>query len=389
MHSKEPVDFILPMIKTPHILQKALGSMFTKHFKAPRELKRGDGISKLPIQQISMKIINACNLRCKTCGQWGETGYNFDKPTDELKKIIPVERYLEIADEVKKDKPIYYIWGGEPFLYPGIMDLTARIKENKSVLALVTNATFLERYAKEIVEQGWDALMFSLDGDEAIHDEIRGKKGTFAKMRAGIEAVQKYKKDMGKSLPYLMPLVTVSVSNADKLYEIFDVARQLNTDCVVVYYSWFTNEKIGNAYSKIMKEKMGVDATSWQGYLFDHNVDTQKLIESKNRIRAEKWPFPILYIPDLADNQLETYYKEPGNFFGFGPCISPWMTVELMPNGDVAACRDYPDFVAGNIENRPLYDVWNDEPFVKFRKTLLEHGGTFPICSRCCGLMGW
>ena len=191
MHSKEPWDFIIPLLKTPRIFAKTAKSLYVKHVKALRDYEKStDGKSSINIQQISIKITNACNLRCKTCGQWGETGYNLGKPTSELKKIVPLERYLKLADDVKKDRPIYYIWGGEPFLYPSIMDFTARIKENKSILAVVTNATMLKSYAKEIVSQSWDALMFSLDGPEDIHDKIRGKKGTFQKVAEGIQEVQ-------------------------------------------------------------------------------------------------------------------------------------------------------------------------------------------------------
>lgn len=389
MHSKEPLRFILPLIRTPHILVKVLRAMYLKHFKVIHEYRRGDGYSRIPIQLIGIKIVNACNLRCKTCGQWGETGYNFGKPSSELKQIVPVERYLQMVDELKKDKPLYYIWGGEPFLYPGLFDLTARIKENKSLLAVVTNATLLEKHAKEVVEQGWDGLMFSIDGPETIHDEIRGKKGTYRKVKTGIKAIQKYKKSLKKHLPLLMPLVTISILNAHKIDEIFEVVRDLDTDCVICYYSWFTNEKIGEAHTLVMEKKLGITPTAWKGYLFDHNVNTEALLGSLNRIRSKDWGFPSIFIPNLKDEEISEYYKNPGNFLGYGPCISPWMTVEIMPNGNTSPCRDYPDYTTGNLMEESIYEIWNNHNLVKFRKALIDNGGTFPICSRCCGLMGW
>jgi len=389
MNSKEPLRFFIPMLKTPGMLKRAVRGVFTKHILAKREYKRGDGISRIPIHQISLKIVNACNLRCKTCGQWGETGYNIGKPSSELSKIVPVERYLDMADRVKKHKPIYYIWGGEPFLYPGLFELTDRIKKNGSLLSVVTNGTFTESKAEEIVRQGWDALMFSLDGPEDIHDEIRGKKGTFKKVKAGIDKVQYYKKEMKKTVPWIMPLITVSTWNAHKLDEIFEVARELGTDCIVVYYSWFTDENIGNLHTRVMEKKLDITPTSWKGYLFDHNVDTEALKDSLARIRKKKWNMPRIFIPDLKEDQLAEYYSDPGNFFGYGPCISPWMTVEVMPNGDVSPCRDYPDFVTGNLMEQTLEEIWNGDKYVRFRKALYGSGGTFPICSRCCGLMGW
>ncbi len=389
MISREPPDFIFPLLKTPGILARVGRLLIAKHFSAKREYRRGDGYSRLAIQQISIKITNVCNLRCKTCGQWGETGYNFSKPVRELRKTVPLARYLELSDEVKKDRPVYYIWGGEPFLYPDLFAFTEKIKANKSILALVTNATLLEESAKEVVDQGWDALMFSLDGPEAIHDEARGKAGTFRKVARGIEAVQRKKRDKKKTLPWIMPLITVSTLNAHKLDEILETAKALDADCAVVYYSWFADREIGARHTRVFQKYFGITPTSWQGYLFDHDVDVDALIESKKRIASRRWGFPTIYIPDLDDTDLRRYYREPGNFFGYGPCISPWMVAELMPNGDVATCRDYPDYITGNILDEKLYDIWNCDKYVGFRKALHEAGGTFPGCARCCGLMGW
>jgi radical SAM protein with 4Fe4S-binding SPASM domain len=59
-----------------------------------------------------------------------------------------------------------------------------------------------------------------------------------------------------------------------------------------------------------------------------------------------------------------------------------------MPNGDVATCRDYPDYVCGNIQDDDLLTIWNNGKYRRFRNSLKQEG-LMPICSRCCGLMGW
>ena len=390
MHSQEPIHFLFPLFKTPHIIFRASKALYVKHVTTRQEYRRDDSVCSAPPQQISVKITNACNLRCKTCGQWGETGYNFNADSSALKQLVPVEKYIELADQVKPFAPIYYIWGGEPFMYPGLLDFTARIKQNNSLLAVVTNATMLANHAQEVVDQKWDALMFSLDGPEAIHDDIRGKRGTFQKVAEGIEAVRRLKRDRKQTLPWIMALVTISVDNAAWLDKIFEVGEQLNIDCMIVYYSWFTDENIGNAHTRVMETHLGITPTKWRGYLFNHHVDTDALLESLQRIRAAKWKFPHLFIPNLKqDRDVVEYYKNPGNFFGYGPCISPWFVAEVMPNGDVAPCRDYPDYLTGNLMEQPLMDIWNGERYRAFRQALKKNGGTFPICARCCGLMGW
>jgi radical SAM protein with 4Fe4S-binding SPASM domain len=389
MNSVEPISFLPYIIKTPGILLKALQMLYHKHFKVKMDYKKMDGSSTVPIQQISLKITNACNLRCKTCGQWGETGYNFNKTKEELKDIVPLETYIKMVNEVKNFRPIYYIWGGEPFLYPGLMTLTNEIKKNKSLLTLVTNATFLEKNAYEIVNQKWDALMFSLDGPEKIHDEIRGKKNTFARLNKGINEIKRIKKDKKSIFPWLMSLVTISVDNAGNLKNIFHTAEELGVDCLIIYYSWFTDTNIGLKHTEIFEKTFRIKPESWKGYLFNHNVDYEKLIQSINDIKNKNWSFPYLFIPDLKNEDISVYYKEPGNFFNYGPCISPWYNIEIMANGDMVTCRDYPDYKIGNIKDHSIMELWKSDKLVNFRKALQDNGGTFPICSRCCGLMGW
>ena len=59
-----------------------------------------------------------------------------------------------------------------------------------------------------------------------------------------------------------------------------------------------------------------------------------------------------------------------------------------MPNGDVVTCRDYSDFITGNIEENSITEIWNNEKYQKFRNVLKDEK-LLPICSRCCGLMGF
>jgi hypothetical protein len=61
-----------------------------------------------------------------------------------------------------------------------------------------------------------------------------------------------------------------------------------------------------------------------------------------------------------------------------------------MPNGDVVTFRDFPDFVTGNIKESSIMDIYNGEKHRSFRRALRKQkNGVFPLCSRCCGLMGY
>ena len=285
--------------------------------------------------------------------------------------------------------PFVYIWGGEPFMYPDLMPLMRYMKEKNIIFSVVTNGTWLKENAEEIVDAGWDALMLSLDGPKHIHDSIRGKEGTFDTLMEGIQAVKEEKAKRNSIKPYIMMLSTTTKDNAAYLSEIFQAAEDCGADCLVSYYAWFTTQEIGDAHQRIMMERLGVRAEAWKGYLYSFDeIDTKILQENVDKVKNTKWKIPYVMIPDLTIEQIPIYYKEVDNFFGYNKCTAPWLAAELMPNGDVSTCRDYPDYITGNIQEEGILEIFHGEKFNKFRKTLRDVG-MFPICARCCGLMGF
>ncbi|MAG07967.1 hypothetical protein CMO89_00685 [Candidatus Woesearchaeota archaeon] len=389
MHSRTPLKALQEVTKTPDILIEIIKGLIRKHITVNYDYYFMKGESS-KLKQVSIKITNMCNLRCKMCGQWGETGYNIRKDSEELKKIVPLETYKKLIDDVKKLKPFFYIWGGEPFLYPDIMPFLKYLKRQKMIAAVVTNGVKLKETAKDLVEMGLDMLMLSLDGSREKHDEIRGMRGCYDTLVEGIEEIRKEKEKLGKKKPYIMLLSTISRYNADNLEEIFEEAKNLLADGLIIYYSWFTTPEIGMQHTKIMENKLGCTPFAWKGYVGSSSkVNTGALSSTVSRIKKKKYPFFYLFIPYLAPEDIPKYYESPKNMFGYNRCVSPWLTAELMPNGNVALCRDYPDYIIGNITQDSVLNIFNSEKAKKFRNVLKEEDGLFPICARCCGLMGW
>lgn len=76
------------------------------------------------IALIYFRLTPLCNLRCVMCGQRGDKGVlKGSFAADESRKIVPLEDYKRLVDELKPKKPIVYLWGGEPFLYPDLFPL--------------------------------------------------------------------------------------------------------------------------------------------------------------------------------------------------------------------------------------------------------------------------
>jgi len=373
----------------PQLARGIVEGFFHKTVIAPLEYRFGRDYHASTVKQIDMKITNMCNLRCKMCAQWGEQGYNFATPTNVLKEVVPVEYYKKMVDDCQRFRPLYYIWGGEPMMYPGIMEILHHICSNRNPCALITNGTLLEQHAAQLVRMGLDTIMISLDGPREVHDKIRGAKGTFDKMKSAIAAIRRERKKQNKANPLLVSLMTITTSNYKTITNTLKVAEDLGADFAGIYFSWFTTNKIGQVHTKFMEKHFGVTPHAWTGYVSDaSDMDTEGLIEEIRRVRQNNIKIPYLLVPDLTENQIRKYFREPANTFGYSRCVSPWYVVEIGPNGDVATCRDYPDYICGNIKEESLPKIFNGPRYKRFRQVLKEHK-LLPICGRCCGLMGF
>src|SRR5437773_8058850 len=161
---------------------------------------------------VQLRVTNLCNLRCKMCGQWGDSGiYRADgfsdsatdgeKERNRIQELIGAKRQLALADYVKlldelaPSRPIISLFGGEPLLYPEILPLVREIKSSGLTCTVITNGGRLERYAKELVEAGIDSIAVSIDGPPDVHDRIRGQKGSFEAAAAGVRAVAKWRSE--------------------------------------------------------------------------------------------------------------------------------------------------------------------------------------------------
>ena len=383
-----PTDLMLRVLKSPDICGQLVRAELAKDFASLAHYRWGAGVAT-NLRQVDIKITNLCDLRCEMCAQWGNTGYNFGRPRDELAHTVPLEVYQRVVDELASRRPSYYIWGGEPFLYPDLMPLLEHMKKRRAFVAVVSNGTHVKKHAEKLVRMKVDNLMFSLDGPAELHDSIRGVPGTFQKLTDTIHEINRWKKKLGTPKPYILCLMTLTPKTLEHLVTTMEIGEELETDFFWIYYSWFTTEELGLAHQELMKREFGCNAICWKGYASDPSrFDVPRLIAELRRVRSRRWKFPYLTIPDLKEEQIPQYFSQPSNNFGNTRCLSPWITTEIQANGDVATCRDHPDYVVGNIKDQPLLKIFNNAKYRKFRRRL-QTKGLMPVCARCCGLMGF
>lgn len=119
-----------------------------------------------------------CNLDCQFC----DTTDRHRPPQDEL----PPGEWISIIEEAADmgAKQIFVLGGGEPFIYPKLLNLLETAKKNGLWGMLTTNGTFFTPERRQrLIDMEWDEIHISLDGATAeTHDALRGKRGTFQKI---------------------------------------------------------------------------------------------------------------------------------------------------------------------------------------------------------------
>ena len=143
------------------------------------------------INYLRISVTDRCDLRCVYCMKEKMTFL----PKNEILTLEEIERLCDnfIDMGVKKIR----LTGGEPLVRKDIIKLIKNLNlkkrsTNLNEITLTTNGTLLERYAKELKENGVDRINVSIDTiNSKKYNEIT-RFGNLEKVIAGIKEAIKY-----------------------------------------------------------------------------------------------------------------------------------------------------------------------------------------------------
>jgi radical SAM protein with 4Fe4S-binding SPASM domain len=368
------------------------------HARAAERLARGDlptAGSFHPVK-LDLRLVYACNLRCKMCAQWGDTGTYFDYDTPKLQRQLD----LEVIDGVVRElvpHGLRYVdmEGGETFLYPDIIELLRRLKAHKLFVKPVTNGTLLAKYARDIVGCGVDAVNVSVDGDREAHNFVRGAEWAYDKTMEGLAALVEARARAGRQRPLIKISFTMTRHNKAaslrKLCE--ELAGKGLIDVLVVKSTpiWVP-EEAGRAYDALVDKHFGTGPLqSWRGFLDDYSNfggEAKEVADTLRDLEAADYDFFVDRVPSVPLEQLPRVYSDYRWDLGRPYCPIAYLEPTIDSDGNVYPCNLFTDepLSMGNVNHTPFLDIWFGERFQEFRRMLAAQGGLLPICTRCCQL---
>jgi MoaA/NifB/PqqE/SkfB family radical SAM enzyme len=155
---------------------------------------------------VQIALTNACNARCRFCS------FPEIKPEDRV--MADPERLRRGLQALARTGVCYIVFtGGEPLLYPHLMDILRESRDLGIQNLLCTNGRLLNREKVDLLQKaGVSHLIISIDAaSESEHDDHRGFRGLCRSIRDLLPAI----KDTG-----IHPVASVTIS---RLFSDFQV----------------------------------------------------------------------------------------------------------------------------------------------------------------------
>jgi len=130
-----------------------------------------------------VSVINSCNLRCQGC--WVDV-------SAKMQTISPEAMHKLITEAKQMGNVFFGIVGGEPFMHPQLFDLLAPHRD--CYFQIFTNGQLItEEHARTMRRLGNITPLISVEGNEIISDQRRGRAGVLSKTLQGVQTCIKHK----------------------------------------------------------------------------------------------------------------------------------------------------------------------------------------------------
>ena len=374
--------------RNPSTLPAFLRFEYRRRWGSNWDRRRHPEHSALP-SYISISPTRRCNLRCSMCVQYRREG---DRPEDlnwyDPDQELPLNAWINLLDQLADWRPVIFITGGEPLLYPHILELVAAAKERHLIVHLQSNGVLLERVAEVVVDLGLEMVSVSIDGPPAVHDTIRGQ-GTFQRSVAGIRALMTARQKRKAPGPLVDIPCTISRDNLTHLPEMVPLALELGIDKLRFIHTLFMTPEMVARHNACLSPEFAqtqgiamIHPSIPEGEYYQSLIgpaDLPVLINSLKEVkRRSRSRIPMEVTPDVSEAEIGPYYLDLDHPFP-QVCRNLWQKARILPDGSVSPCLHV---VMGNITVDPLQKIWHSSPYRNFRRLVAKK--LFPGCARCC-----
>jgi len=265
--------------------------------------------------------------------------------------MLQKDFFTATIDDLHKDLLyLIFYFQGEPYLNPDFLNMVQYAHSKGIYTATSTNAHYLtDEKARLTVESGLDRLIISIDGTtQEVYEQYR-RGGNLNKVLEGAAHIIKWKKELKSKTPFVFFQFLVVKPNEHQIEEIKEIGK-----------------------------KIGVDQVRFKtAQIYDYENDPNQLIPQNNKYSRYK-----------KDKKGKTQIKSSLQ----NHCWKLWHSNVITWDGLVVPCcfdKDA-DHKLGDLKTQSFKEIWQNEQYKHFRKTLSNSRKNIDICANCSeGLSVW
>jgi MoaA/NifB/PqqE/SkfB family radical SAM enzyme len=303
-------------------------------------------------EHVVVDLTNRCQLKCIAC--WLYSPYlKENRPSpDWLRQTIPLPTMKRCIEELAELglKIIRFTGGGEPFLYPGILELMELSKCKGLKTCVTTNFYGLnDDFICNLLKLEPDEMAVSLwAGDPATYTLLHPgtKPEDFLKIKEQLSYYNAHKKKTKLTIANV-----ICNLNAGNIFKMAELAKEVNADAVyftlVDVFKGETDFLVLNEDDyRILEEEF----SNVERYLKDNLIEIENLMGFKERISSR--------------SETAEYDRERIDSI---PCYVGWFFARILANGEVVPCCRGVNYPMGNINNLSFSEIWFSKKYNGFR----------------------
>jgi MoaA/NifB/PqqE/SkfB family radical SAM enzyme len=292
-------------------------------------------------------VCDRCNARCGMCDSWRMPRGVELTPAE----VDQVFRKLGALDAVR-------LSGGEPFLRADLLDVAEAVMSASApgVLHVTTNGSFpdrLEHFARAFSRPRRLHVMVSFDGLPEVHDASRGRKVSFERALASVDALVALR-PLGVGVSVNHTIISRRSLRDHAALAALMAERGVDTQWVLAYSA-------SSMYAQPRRGKRAEDLVLARGYPLHPDLDAPESLEfaceQLNHLRDIRSPALRLakryYLEGLIARLAGQESPRPKP-----KCVALRSHLRLLPDGGVVVCQFNTERV-GNLLEQSLDEIWH------------------------------
>lgn len=292
-----------------------------------------------------------CNARCVMCDSWKKTSAG----DLSLAEIDAIYAQLPRLDAVR-------LTGGEPFVRRDLPEIVRLATEHldPAVLHITSNGFLSERIVRFCEERDPRVplqLMFSVDGMEQKHVEVRGVPHAWRRVTQTLEALAPRQKELNLRLAVNQTIVDGEGARDYEPLHAYLRTLGVNHQTVFAYDTSATYSTATDGEGELEVAPSGVGEFETFG-----DLSREEITHLLAQMEADTIDLPIpervakRYYYDGIRTRLLREHDDHLN----PPCVALSSHLRIMPNGDVPTCQ-FNSKTIGNLRETPFAELWSGE----------------------------